>query len=71
MVLVVGDAELIATTKLDWSQPVGGEVGEQDLRYSYEPQQHSLNTDVTPVPREQPPFAPNHRLAVPNPRISV
>ncbi len=60
-----------ATTELDRSRSVDGEVGELDLRYSYEQQQHSPNTDVTPVPREQPPFAPNHRLAVPNPRISV
>jgi hypothetical protein len=48
-----------------------GEVCELDLRYSYEPQRDSLDIRVTPVPREQPPFAPNHRIAVPNPRISV
>jgi hypothetical protein len=53
------------------SQPVSGEVSELDLRYNYEQQQHSSNVDVTPVAREQPPFAPNHRLAVTNPRISV
>ena len=56
---------------LERGRPVDGEVSELDLRYSYEPQRYSLTTDVTPVPREQPPFAPNHRLAVPNPRISV
>jgi hypothetical protein len=52
-------------------QPVDGEVGELDLRYNYEPQQDSWNAGVTPVAREQPPFAPNYRLAVANPRISV
>ena len=69
--LVTGHADLNAAIKLDRSRPVDGEVGELDLRYSYEPQQHSSKSGVTPVPREQPPFAPNHRLAVPNPRISV
>jgi hypothetical protein len=71
MVLVAGHPELTSHTKLDRSQPVDGEVGELDLRYSYEQQQHSPNADVTPVSREQPPSAPNYRLAVPNPRISV
>ena len=70
--MVTGHPELTATQhRLDRSQPVGVEVFELDLRYSYEPHQYSLTTDVTPVPSEQPPFAPNHRIAVPNPRISV
>jgi hypothetical protein len=34
--MVTGHAELTSTTKLDRSQPVGAEVGELDLRYSYE-----------------------------------
>jgi transposase len=71
LVLVAGHTDLSAAAKLDRSQPVDGEVGELDLRYSYEQQQDSPNADATPAPREQPPFAPNHRLAVPNPRISV
>ena len=40
--MVTGHAELTSTTKLDRSQPVGAEVGELDLRYSYEPQQYSI-----------------------------
>ena len=39
--LVTCHAELTTATELDRSQPVDGEVGELDLRYSYEPQQHS------------------------------
>jgi hypothetical protein len=71
MVLVVGHPELTNTHELDRSRPVGGEIGELGLRNSYEPQPVSMNHRVTPVPREQPPFALNHRLAVPNPGISV
>ena len=71
LVLVAGDPELTATQhRLDRSQPFDGEVCELDLRYSYEPQRDSRNLSATPVPREQPTFTPNHRLAVPNPRIS-
>nr|WP_225331588.1 ISNCY family transposase [Mycobacterium intracellulare] len=41
LVLVTGHAELTGRTELDRSRPVDGEVSELDLRYSYEPQQHS------------------------------
>lgn len=71
MVLVPGDHGLNRDTGLIGISPGDGEVGELDLRYSYEQQRYSPNIRVTPVPREQPPFAPNHRLAVTNPRISV
>jgi hypothetical protein len=54
-----------ARDELDRSQSLGGEIGELNLRYSYEPQSDSLNSRVMPVPREQPPFAPKHRLAAP------
>ena len=43
-----------------------GEVSELDLRDSYGPQRDSSNLCVTPVPREQPPFAPNLSTAVEN-----
>ena len=60
---VAGNPQLATTqNRPDRSQPVGGEVGELDLRYSYEPQRDSRNPGVTPVSREQPPFAPNHVL---------
>ena len=44
LVLVTGDADTDGHTKLDRSQPVGGEVGELDLRSNYEPQQDSSST---------------------------
>ena len=69
--LVVGHADYRVITELGRSQPVDGEVGERDMRNNYEPQQHSLSIEVTPVARERPPFAPNHRLAVPTLRTSV
>ena len=44
LVLVTGHLELTAAVnELDRSQPVGGEVGELDLRYSYEPQRYSTD----------------------------
>lgn len=38
-----------AISELDRSQPVDGEVGELDLRHSYERQHHSPNDDVPPL----------------------
>jgi hypothetical protein len=69
--LVAGHPELTSHAKLDWGQPAGDEVGEQDLRYSYEQQQHSPSADVMPAPREQPPFAPNIVLRYPTAYISL
>jgi hypothetical protein len=35
---------------------------ELDLRWRYEQQQNSMKHWVAPATREQPPFAPKHRL---------